>query len=40
MPRKPLTRREHLALARATLAGLASGTARAVTSWLLNQLAP
>lgn len=38
MSRKPLTRPERLALARATFTGLLSGTARAVTAWLLDQL--
>ncbi|WP_405734973.1 hypothetical protein OG607_41570 [Streptomyces sp. NBC_01537] len=38
MSSKRLTRRERLALARATLNGAVSGIVRAVTAWLLDQL--
>lgn len=40
MSRKPRARLERMALARAALNGLVSGSARAVTAWLLNLLAP
>ncbi|MFF7602967.1 hypothetical protein [Streptomyces mirabilis] len=38
MSSKRLTRRERLALAGAALRGAASGVARAVTTWFLEQL--
>ncbi|WP_405856965.1 hypothetical protein OG407_09855 [Streptomyces sp. NBC_01515] len=38
MPSKRLTRRERLTLVRSVLAGTVSGIARAVTTWLLDQL--
>jgi len=38
MPGKRMTRRERLALARTVLNGTVTGIARAVTTWLLNQL--
>jgi len=38
VPNKRLTRRERLALARTALNGTVAGIARAVTTWLLNQL--
>lgn len=39
MSRKRLTRRERPILANAALSSLISGTAKALVSWLLNQLA-
>jgi hypothetical protein len=38
MTTKRLTRRERVALARTALNGAVAGTARAVTTWLLDQL--
>lgn len=38
MPTNHLTHRERLALARTALNGTVSGIARAVTTWLLDQL--
>ncbi|MDH2388574.1 hypothetical protein QCN29_07205 [Streptomyces sp. HNM0663] len=38
MPTRNLTRRERLAISCAVLGGILSGTARALTAWLLEQL--
>ncbi|MER5758907.1 hypothetical protein [Streptomyces sp. NPDC002082] len=38
MPTRKITRRERLAIIRTVLGSVLSGTARALTTWILDQL--